>query len=56
MPIADQVAEIDFAAAEFYLSLARRAHDAGNTSMVIAARKLIMVALRVSDQPPSRTR
>lgn len=45
---------VNFDAAETYLRLARVAHALGNTAEFIAARKLVMVALRVEDVAPAR--
>lgn len=45
----------DFQAAETYLKMARDAHEKGDDGLFIAARKLVMVALGISDAPPSRT-
>lgn len=48
------VASIDMASAETYLKLARDAHECGDGTKFIAARKLLMVSLGISDSPPVR--
>lgn len=50
----DTPVQPDFQAAEMYLSLARDAYDTGDQNKFIAARKLIMVALGITDALPSR--
>lgn len=54
--VVDRVDEdhIDFDTAAIYLALARAAHEDGNETKFIAARKLLMVSLCVSDTPPTQ--
>lgn len=47
----DDAAAPDFDAAEIHLRAARIAHDDGDDVRFIAARKLVMVALGVLDEP-----
>lgn len=44
--------EIDFDAVELFVGFARRAQESGDGAGLVAARKLILVAMGVGDQPP----
>lgn len=46
-----QDAEVDFAAAETFLKQAREAYEDGDRTRFIAARKLVAIALRISEGP-----
>jgi hypothetical protein len=51
---ADQREVFDFDAAETFIKIARDAHAAGNMTDLIAARRLIAVALNMIEEPGFR--
>lgn len=44
--------DINFDAAEMFLKKAREAHDSGDKVTCLAACRMVMVALHLSDGPP----
>lgn len=42
---------VDFASAEIFLQTAKRAHEQGDEVQSLAARRLVMVALRLKEGP-----